>query len=209
MSISNSVVSDKDGFYERLKTLLNFESFNHTKLIRSLPRDTFYLPSLLPSLALRAFNNHYDLLFDSGKFKHLLRPLPASFGCHNDEDGLALAYLLRPFLQNLLGSEIAIFPSYCYYSIYPVGSNLPPHTDREGCDLTLAIYLADGLPEFQPRTLLSVPTSAEDTAIKGYCGDGVVFYGRDVVHWRNADTTNNCVVRTAMFHFCFQNPLRK
>lgn len=203
------MVSDKEGFYEQLKAFLNFESFNHPQRIPSSPYASYYLPKLLPPLALRALNNRYDLLFESGKFKYLLRPLPASYGYHNDEDGLALAYLLRPYLQSLLEPGINIYPSYCYYSIYPVGSALPRHTDREECDLTLAIYLADGLPEFQPRTLLSVATSAEDMAIKGCCGDAVVFCGRDVVHWRNSDATNNCVVRTAMFHFCFQNQMGK
>jgi hypothetical protein len=78
-------------------------------------------------------------------------------------------------------------PSFCVFASYRPGAELPPHRDREQCEYSLSI-LIDHSPEptdVSPWPLyLQPPDASAATPVAGGLGDGVLYYGREVTHFR-------------------------
>jgi hypothetical protein len=87
-------------------------------------------------------------------------------------------------------SEIAgaqVKPSFQFFASYREGAELPPHRDREQCELALSILL-DFSPEpvdASPWPLFVQPPHRDTpTPIAQGIGDAVLYYGREVRHHR-------------------------
>jgi hypothetical protein len=117
----------------------------------------------------------------------------------NEENLLATAYLLSSSVGQLTGIDLK--PSYTYISIYPVGEALERHTDREECEVTLAIYLHDYLPPNKKKVLLCFGDLDDPVVIYGMTLDAIIFKGREVPHWRSASNIETGEITTILFHY--------
>jgi hypothetical protein len=81
-----------------------------------------------------------------------------------------------PFLENILGEEL--IPTYSYARLYQNGSILGKHTDRPSCEISISIQLGRSHH-------YSWPFYAEGKRFDLAEGDGVLYKGCEVEHWRN------------------------
>jgi alkylated DNA repair dioxygenase AlkB len=83
-----------------------------------------------------------------------------------------------PALGTLCGEPL--LPTYAYARIYRQGSQLPPHTDREACELSLTVHLQGDAPwDFCLRSFGLPPVRVQLAP-----GDALVYLGCQIEHWR-------------------------
>ena len=82
---------------------------------------------------------------------------------------------LRTVLENIL--ETKLIPTYYFDRIYYSGQELVPHTDWEGCEVSVTLQIE--------TTLKSAwDFYVEGTPIKMQDGDAVIYNGMFAKHWR-------------------------
>lgn len=92
----------------------------------------------------------------------------------------------EPTVSAATGLDLA--PTYSFVRIYMDGDSLPPHTDRDACEVTVSVCLgsepeatdaADAWPIF-------IRPPGSDTSIEVACrpGDALIFRGQKLLHWR-------------------------
>jgi hypothetical protein len=115
-------------------------------------------------------------------------------------------------LTQVIGDIAArpVKPSYSYIALYQGGANLDPHTDREQCEYTLSLCF-DATPEPEAQVLwpLRLQANGGSVAVWQHLGDGLLFRGRYLSHWRDTlpdDQTSSSI----LFHYVdhgFQGPV--
>ena len=94
-----------------------------------------------------------------------------------------------------------VTPSYNYLAFYQGGAVLDPHTDRDECEYTLSLCI-DATPD--PHTYgawpLQVMTYEGALAITQGIGDGLLFRGRELPHWRDR-LPDGYTASSILFHF--------
>lgn len=127
------------------------------------------------------FLTHY-LLRDSHLKKISSTPLgdeqvPDSLSCIGSEAVFdTVNERIWPFLENIL--EIELIPTYSYARLYTNGNLLKPHIDRPSCEVSITIQLGRSHH-------YSWPIYMGDQRFDMAEGDGVIYPGCDVEHWRN------------------------
>jgi hypothetical protein len=102
-------------------------------------------------------------------------------------------------------SGALIDPSYSYVTLYQGGADLPPHTDREQCEYTVSLcFDATPEPEAQVPWPLELMTSEGALRIWQYLGDGLIFRGRYLPHWRS-QLPEGHTASSLLFHYVDQN----
>jgi hypothetical protein len=95
----------------------------------------------------------------------------------------------------------AVTPSYNYLAFYQGGAVLDPHTDREECEYTLSLCI-DATPD--PHTYgawpLHVMSHEGPLSFTQDVGDGLLFRGRELQHWRDR-LPEGYTASAILFHF--------
>ena len=81
-----------------------------------------------------------------------------------------------PSLEDIIGEEL--LPTYSFSRLYSNGDELHKHRDRPSCEISVTIQLGRSHH-------YSWPIYVEGTRFDWAEGDGVVYLGEDVEHWRN------------------------
>jgi hypothetical protein len=118
------------------------------------------------------------------------------------------SFFHRQLTQALADASGALIdPSYSYVTLYQGGAHLPPHTDREQCEYTLSLCLdATPEPEAQAPWPLNIMTGEGALSIWQHLGDGLLFRGRYLTHWRQYLPEGH-TSSSILFHYvdqCFQ-----
>jgi hypothetical protein len=108
---------------------------------------------------------------------------PTRWTAHNEEAALPLHSALVPVVSAIVGRRVR--PSYLYLGVYAEGSELPRHTDREQCELTLSL-LIDYLPDVHGPSPwpLQLYVGEEPLSIYQHLGQSLLFAGREIPHSR-------------------------
>lgn len=81
-----------------------------------------------------------------------------------------------PVLENILGEEL--IPTYSYARLYTNGNSLKKHLDRESCEISVTIQLGKShhycWPFFAGKERFDLKE-----------GDGVLYKGCEIPHWRD------------------------
>lgn len=83
---------------------------------------------------------------------------------------------LWPLMEQIVGEEL--LPTYAYARLYSNGDELVKHTDRPACEISVTIQLGRSHHYSWP---IYMGGQRFDIAE----GDGVVYKGCDIEHWRN------------------------
>jgi hypothetical protein len=83
---------------------------------------------------------------------------------------------LWPMMEQLIGEEL--LPTYAYARLYSNADELKSHTDRPACEISITIQLGRSHHYAWP---IYMGNTRYDMAE----GDGVIYQGCDVPHWRN------------------------
>ena len=100
-------------------------------------------------------------------------------------------------------TEKKLCPTYSYTRVYSRGDELPPHTDRPSCQYSVTINFggdpwAISFGQFNKDRNLNDGYSLL-TSVTLKPGDGVVYMGEELIHWRNKFNGDHCA--QAFLHY--------
>ncbi|MEM7602372.1 MAG: hypothetical protein AAF357_13265 [Verrucomicrobiota bacterium] len=80
-----------------------------------------------------------------------------------------------PTMEEITGTSL--WPTYAYYRLYRTGMELKKHIDRPACEYSVSVCLGRTHED-------DWPLFVNGKALSCYPGDGVVYKGCEVEHWR-------------------------
>lgn len=105
--------------------------------------------------------------------------------------------MLWPALEKLMGEEL--YPTYSYARLYTNGDELKIHSDRDACEVSVTVQLGRSHHYSWPIYMGGRPYYLAE-------GDGVVYRGCDIDHWRDPCVgPEGYYSGQAFFHFVRKN----
>jgi hypothetical protein len=147
-------------------------------------REKRYLPvkAIFPPPLMEFLKVYLGVLLVNNSFSKD-RQCPMSLSIHGDPGLDAVLEWIRPQVCRLVGLELT--PTYSMARLYSKDEVLVRHRDREACEisLTVTINIPGGM---DPSPLILKPPNRDEVKIEMLEGDGCVYAGTEVEHWRNA-----------------------
>jgi hypothetical protein len=101
-------------------------------------------------------------------------------------DGLTYFFQrqLTPLISEIVGEKVQ--PTFSYFASYHPGSDLKAHRDRKQCRYAMSVLLDhDHAEDLSSRPLyLQPPGAPEAVPINTSLGDGLLYFGEEVLHYR-------------------------
>jgi hypothetical protein len=94
---------------------------------------------------------------------------------HGDLVFDSLMKTAKPKMEYYTGLDL--FPTYSYTRLYKPGNELEIHRDRPSCEISITLKLSDTGWYNWPIWMVDTPYNLND-------GDGVIYRGCDLEHWR-------------------------
>jgi hypothetical protein len=157
---------------------------SHTYYVRTAKRFRqrryLFVKGLLPQTLLEYLKVYYAILLANNRFCNDV-DCPSSLSLGGDAALDAVLEWIRPELGRLVGFTLA--PTYSYTRRYAKGEILARHTDRPACEIsvTASIQIPKGAG---PSVLHLKPPNFKETRVEMFAGDGCVYAGTEVEHWR-------------------------
>lgn len=140
-----------------------------------------FLKGMLPPPLLEYLKVYYAVLLADNYFSHDSQcPSSLSLGCDPALD--AVLEWIRPEVGRLVGFPLA--PTYSYTRRYAKGEALARHRDRAACEISVTISIQ--IPKRAgPSIMYLKPPHAKEAKVEMLEGDGCIYAGTEVEHWRN------------------------
>jgi len=140
-----------------------------------------FVKGMLPPPLLEYLKVYYAVLLADNYFSHDSQcPSSLSLGCDPALD--AVLEWIRPEVGRLVGFPLA--PTYSYTRRYAKGEALARHRDRAACEISVTISIQ--IPKRAgPSIMYLKPPHAEEAKVEMLEGDGCIYAGTEVEHWRN------------------------
>ena len=107
--------------------------------------------------------------------------VPLTPTVYGDSEVDALMQDIKPLVE--LHTGLKLHPTYSYARIYKKGDSLAPHRDRPACQISISLNL--GREPDIPWALYIGEDDAPFAAMLNP-GDGLLYKGMELTHWRNA-----------------------
>jgi len=162
-----------------------------------------YIPNLVPKdlsnflynyLVIKASTNKDFTEGDTRKDKNYINY------CYGDLCSETLLGFLVDNLSHITQKKLC--PTYSYTRLYLHGEKLFPHMDRESCQYSVTInFGGDPWPIYFGRLNKDILENGYSLAaeITMNPGDGIVYMGEELVHWRNKFEGDHCA--QAFLHY--------
>jgi len=146
-----------------------------------------------------SLRSYYRELIDTGEFESGEDGDPSYIWMHNEVTTRFFHYQLTSTVSRIVGEPVQ--PSYAYVRRYRPGAELRKHVDREQCEFTVSLAV-DFIPEPQTATEwpIYVETKKGAVAFRQALGDGLLFRGRELPHYRKRLPTGYTST-SVFFHF--------
>jgi hypothetical protein len=156
------------------------QSYYRQTAKRFRERRYLLVKGILPTALLEYLKVYYAVLLANDRFNRDSQA-PSSLSLGGDPALDAVLEWLRPELGRLVGRELA--PTYSYTRRYAKGELLTRHTDRAACEISVTVSIQ--IPKRAGPSVihLKAPNSKE-TKVEMREGDGCVYAGTEVEHWR-------------------------
>jgi hypothetical protein len=144
---------------------------------------------ILPQAVLNYLKVYYSILLANNKL-HKDSQCPSSLALGGDPALDAILEWIRPKVSRLVGLNLA--PTYSYTRQYAKGEALIRHKDRAACEIsvTVAIQIPKGE---KPSVIHLKPPKLNQTKIEMFEGDGCIYAGTEVEHWREPFRTGGYI----------------
>jgi hypothetical protein len=144
-------------------------------------RRYLFVKGILPRTILDYLKVYYAILLANNRFGSDDQ-CPSSLSLGGDAALDAMLEWIRPEVSRLVGFDLA--PTYSYTRQYARGDVLTRHTDRAACEIsvTVSIQIPKGAG---PSVMRLKPPNSDETKVEMFEGDGCVYAGTEVVHWRD------------------------
>jgi hypothetical protein len=156
------------------------------------------LPGLLHPAHVMALARYYEALVESGSWKLGDAQVTLRHGWHNELVSRYFHHQLTDVVSRAAGERVR--PSYTYLSAYHPGAILKPHVDRKQCVFTLSVLIERPQDPSTERWPLWFQTHRGNLFITQAGGDGVLFRGCELPHWRDRPPSDHAPV-TLIFHY--------
>jgi len=161
---------------------------------------------LLHPLQLDAIRRYYRKLLAAGTLPLGDKTVARRYSLHNEPLAAFFHGQLTDLVNRIAGEPVK--PSYVFFAAYQPGAILKPHVDREQCQFSIS-FLADYTPEpndISPWPLFVKPKGSRAAATPAHLGigDGVVYKGCELLHYREALPENHFST-SLFFHYVPQN----
>ncbi len=158
-------------------------------VLRFRKRRYLVVKRILPPAILNYLKVYYSILMANGKFKKD-RQCPSSLALGGDPALDAVLEWIRPKVSRLVGFDLA--PTYSYTRQYAKGEPLLRHIDRAACEIsvTVAIQIPKGA---KPSIIHLKPPNLNEIKVEMFEGDGCVYAGTEVEHWREPFRTGGYI----------------
>jgi len=119
---------------------------------------------------------------------------PGDFSKYGDPTFDTLMCYIKPQLEVM--TELKLTETYSYHRLYTTGTELVRHKDRPSCEISMTlclVYDIMNLPKDQQEWNwpMWVHTHGEDKEVFMKPGDGIIYRGCDIEHWRLPYIGNN------------------
>jgi hypothetical protein len=155
--------------------------------------------SLIHPFHVAALRRYYRHQIRQGAIRLGDRQSSRRYVAHNEAVARFFHHQIGHAVSAIVGE--AIKPSYVYLASYLEGAELEKHTDREQCEFSVTLCL-DFSPE--PDLATSWPirfeTGQGKLAVYQALGDGLVYRGTQVPHYRHA-LPAGCTSTSIFFHY--------
>jgi len=132
---------------------------------------------------------YYGIVLANGGFS-ADEQCPLSLARAGDSGFDAILEWIRPEISRLVGMELA--PTYSYTRRYSKGEKLERHVDRDACEVSVTVSIQIP-PRAGPSSIyLKTPRNGE-RRIDLREGDGCVYAGTEVEHWRDRFRTDGYI----------------
>jgi hypothetical protein len=136
---------------------------------------------LLPTALLEYLKIYYRVLLDNELFTRDSQ-CPTSLSLGGDPGLDSVLEWVRPEIGRLVGFELA--PTYSYTRRYAKGELLKRHLDRSSCEVSVTVSIK--IPDrAAPSVVYLKPPNSRITKISMREGDGCVYAGAEIEHWRD------------------------
>jgi hypothetical protein len=159
----------------------NHHQAYYMQTARRFRKDRYLLvKGVLPSALLEYLKVYYGILMANNRFWND-RACPSSLSLGGDPGLDAILEWIRPELSRLVGFDVV--PTFSYTRQYAKGEVLARHRDRATCEVsvTVAIQVPKGAG---PSVIHLKAAKLKQTKVAMLEGDGCVYAGTEVEHWR-------------------------
>jgi hypothetical protein len=178
--IAAGILTSQDSVFRRLRQWKEL-------VAKSSPafREKGYVPlgNLIHPFHVAGLRRYYRHLIRRGRIRLGDPQSPRRYVAYNEPVARFFHHQIRAAVSAIAGQEVQ--PSYVYLASYLSGAELKKHTDREQCEFSVTLCL-DFSPE--PHLETSWPISLETpygtTTVYQALGDGLVYRGTRVPHYR-------------------------
>jgi hypothetical protein len=144
--------------------------------------DLCMLDGMLHEAHRRALADYYERLIDTGSWPMGDDQVAGRYGWHNEPLSRFFHHQLTALVSRVAGRRVR--PSYSYVSAYRGGAVLGRHLDREQCDYTVSLLLAESGPGVAGGWPLHFDTRDGTMTVTQRPGQAVLFRGTRVPHYR-------------------------
>jgi len=126
--------------------------------------------------------------------------VPGSHGVYADCLMESILLHLKPKIETITG--LNLIPSYSYYRMYEPGHILRRHRDRVQCEISATITLAfnyNDTPSDHKWPLKLRDNNGEEKEIRLEVGEGLVYKGVELEHWRDEFIAGKNSVHVQLF----------
>ena len=154
------------------------------------------LPAFLHAAHVMALRRYYlDLIRSGWEIGDV--QVRQRYGQHNEMMARYFHHQFTDFISRIAGEPVK--PSYTYVSAYQEGSILGAHVDRKQCEFTLSLSVEDG-DSAGGLWPLWFQLAKGKVAVTQRPGDGVLFRGCDLPHWREQSASDHTST-VLLFHY--------
>jgi hypothetical protein len=159
------------------------------------------LPALLHPAHTEALRRYYLKLIKSGWELGDVQ-VRNRHGQHNEMVARYFHHQFAGIICRIAGEPLK--PSYTYVSAYREGSILGAHVDRKQCEFTLSLLIEDEDTSATKSWPLWFQLPEGKVAVEQKTGDGVLFRGCELPHWREESSTSHTST-ILLFHYVPQD----
>jgi len=128
--------------------------------------------------------------------------IPGTHSQYADPLMESLLLKLHPIIEENTG--LTLYPTYSYYRVYKSGDVLAEHTDRPECEISVTVCFNFDYKELNGK--YDWPIWMVDSPCVMEPGDGVIYHGCELNHWRDKfEVPNNAWHVQAFFHYVDAN----
>jgi len=140
-----------------------------------------FVRGLLPAAILEYLKVYYSILLSTNSFTRDTQ-CPSSLSLGGDPGLDSVLEWVRPEIGRLVGFELA--PAYSYTRQYAKGELLKRHVDRASCEISVTVSIK--IPDRAAASVVYLrPPNGRATKIAMREGDGCIYAGAEIEHWRD------------------------